>query len=50
MERFLENFRAFKHLSSQQRKKYLVLVRSTKMRKSNSAVVGAKVEFRPWVI
>ena len=50
MERFLANFRAIKQSSSQQTKKSFFLVRSTKTRKSNIAVVGAKVEDRPWVI
>ena len=46
MERFLDNFRAIKQSSSQQTNNYFVLVRSTKTRKSNIAVVGAKVEDR----
>ena len=50
MERFLENFRAIKQSSSEQTKKYIFLVRSTKTRKCNIAVVGAKVEERLWVI
>ena len=47
MDRYLENFRAIKHSSSRQKKKRKKLVRSTKTRKSNIAVVGAKVEDRP---
>ena len=50
MERFLENFRAIKQSSSQQTKQYFFLVRSTKTRKSDIALVRAKVEDRLWVI
>ena len=50
MEIFLANFRAIKQSSMKKTKKYFFLVRSTKTRKSNIAVVGAKVEDRPWVI
>ena len=50
MEIFLANFRAIKQSSMKKTKKTKILVRSTKTRKSNIAVVGAKVEDRPWVI
>ena len=49
MERFLANFRAIKQSSSQQTKKYIFLVRSTKTRKSNIAMAGVFFEDRPWV-
>ena len=50
MEIFLANFRAIEQSSMKKTKKKFFLVPSTKTRKSNIAVVGAKVEDRPWVI
>ena len=46
MERFFAKFRAIKQSSSKQTKKYFVLVRSTKTRKSNNFQVGFFVEDR----
>ena len=51
MERFLENFRAFKQSSSKQTKeREKKLFRSTKTRKSNIAMAGFFFEDRPWVL